>query len=343
MIGPADRLVALCDQAVRRVTGIDFIQVVDPHVQTLLRVYFIVDPDTLVDPLATALPSAFPPAQVEIRSTTGGDLPLVVPVVSATWRQVPIVGGGTRTVLDLAVAAPGGFSPYRLTIHDEPKRRVDRFFNGVVFSFKQGCPSVFDCRQASECPPEEEVDFPVDYLARDFESLRNALLDFAAQRYPQWRERTPADAASMLMEVAAALGDEFAYIQDRIAREGALSTFSERRSLWWHAQLVDYPLDEGASARTWLDIHLQPGTQLAVVAGTRAWASPEGEAPIPFEVGAGLADQRDGVAFWLCDAWNSMPAYVPDDAHKCLPVGATELFVDGWFPTAAQLCRAARC
>jgi hypothetical protein len=41
----------------------------------------------------------------------------------------------------------------------------------------------------------------VDYLARDFVSLRNALLDFASQRYPQWIEKIVADAGVMLAEV----------------------------------------------------------------------------------------------------------------------------------------------
>ena len=336
MIGPEDRLVALCDQTTKRVTGIDFIQIVDPHVQLMLRVFFVVDPDTLIDPMVTAMPAPFPPDKIEIRSTTGGDPPIVVPATDATWQIFP-TSAGNRTVLEIKVAQPGGFSLYRLTIHDEPKNRVDRFFNGVVFSFKQGCPSVFDCRQTRDCPPDDTVDWPVDYLARDFESLRNALLDFAAQRYPAWRERVPADPAAMIMELAAALGDEFAYIQDRIAREGSLATLVERRSLWWHTQLVDYTIDEGASATTWLDIYIAPGQQQAVPAGSRVWAAPEGEPPIAFELGEGLKDQQQGKTFWLSDAWNSMPVYVPDDSQPCLLAGATELYLTGGFPLVAQL------
>jgi hypothetical protein len=335
-MGPEDRLIALCDQQTKRVTGIDFIQIVDPHVQTLLRMFFVIDPDTLINPLAAALPSSFPPEKIEIRSTTGGDPPLVVPATSATWRRFT-TPAGDRTVLEIQVAEPGGFSPYRLTIHDEPLNRVDRFFNGVVFSFKQGCPSVFDCRQSRDCPPDQPVDWPVDYLARDFESLRNALLDFAAQRYPLWRERVPADGAAMIMELAAAVGDEFAYIQDRIARESTLPALAERRSLWWHTQLVDYTIDEGASATAWLDIQIIPGQQGAVPAGRRVWATPEREPPIPFELGHGLADQRAGTTFWLSDAWNSMPVYVPDGSQPCLFAGATQLFLVGQFPQAAQL------
>jgi hypothetical protein len=339
-----DRLTALCEQAPPLVTGIDFIQVVQPHVQTLLRVFFVVDPDTLSNPMVAtaAMPVLMaPPQSVEIVSTTGGERLARVPVVSATWRRVSTAIGVDRTVLDVAVAEPGDFSPYRLTIVDPGDNRVDRFFNGVVFSFKQGCPSVFDCRRLLDCPPEEMVDWPVDYLARDFESLRNALLDFSAQRYPLWRERIPADQAVMLMELAAALGDEFAYIQDRIAREAHLETLVERRSLRRHARLVDYDIDDGASAATVLDIELAPGQQDAILAGIPVWATPEGEPPVPFTLGTGLADQLRGTSYWVSAAWNAMPVHVPDPSAPCLPAGSTELYLVGEFPLASQLPLAA--
>jgi hypothetical protein len=335
---PEDRLTALCDQAPPVVTGIDFVQVVAPHVQEQLRIFFIIDPDTLTVPMvATAsIPAPFPAGQIEIVSTTGGDLPLKVEVTGATWRIVS-TPAGNRTVLEVDVATPGGFTFYRLTILDPPLNRVDRFFNGVVFSFKQGCPSVFDCRTTRECPPEERVDVPIDYLARDFESFRNALLDFSTQRYPLWRERIPADAGSMIMELCAALGDEFSYIQDRIAREGTLETLSERRSMRRHVVLVDYTIDDGESATTWLDVQVAPGIATAVPAGPRVWATPAGEPPMPYEVGLGLGDQIAGTTYWIANAWNAIQAHVPDPGNPCLLAGATELYLVGEFPVAATL------
>src|SRR5262249_33474780 len=135
-----------------------------------------------------------------------------------------------RTYLKLKVAHPGGFFPYRLRI-DDPRvtstvlSRIDPFFNDIEFSFKIGCDNDLDCETPPvECPPDPTVDFPVDYLARDFVSLRNALLDFAAQRYPKWTFPVEADVGSMVMELMAALGDEFSYIQDRYGREAYLET-----------------------------------------------------------------------------------------------------------------------
>ncbi len=44
-----DRLSLLCDQTA--LTGIDFIQVVEPLIQTLLRVFFVVEPSALDVPM----------------------------------------------------------------------------------------------------------------------------------------------------------------------------------------------------------------------------------------------------------------------------------------------------
>jgi len=334
-----DRLTALLEQPVKRVTGIDFIQVVDPADQTVLRVFFLIDPDKLSDPIVN---TADPPVDVSIDTVTiisvsGGERLAEVPVVRVTYKQVPL-DGEMRTVLEVRTAEPGDFSLYRLTIIDEPKQRIDRFFNGVEFSFKQGCPSVLDCRPPGpECPPEAFVDFPIDYLARDFTSLRNALLDFASQRYPQWTEKIEADAGVMLAEIMAALGDELSYIQDRYAREAHLQTATQRRSLRYHTRLVDYHIHDGLTASTFLDLTVKTGVGgTPVAAGKRVWTLGQGEPPIPFELGNGLADTTANNGkpkqFWVHAAWNVMPVHLPDISKPCLPVGATELSLEGMFP-----------
>ena len=45
---------------------------------------------------------------------------------------------------------------------------------------------------------------PIDYLAKDFLSFRQALLDFSALRYPQWQERSEADFGVMFLEALSA-------------------------------------------------------------------------------------------------------------------------------------------
>ena len=175
-----DRLTLLLDQSA--ITGIDFVQVVDPEDQTVLRVFFLLDPDKLSDPIVTGpFPVDVSTNVVTIHSISGGERLADVPIIKTTYKQVP-VDGVLRTVLEIKTSEPGDFSIYQLTVIDEPKRRVDRFFNSVSFSFKQGCPSVLDCKPTGpDCPPEALVDFPVDYLARYYVSIRNALLDFASK------------------------------------------------------------------------------------------------------------------------------------------------------------------
>ena len=341
-----DRLTLLLSQ--NKVTGIDFIQVVDPHDQTLLRVFFLINPDQLADPIVNPadLPVEVLPEDIShtvtITSVSGGERLAQVPVVRATYRQLSL-DGQSRTVLAVETAEPGDFSRYRLTLFDEPEGRIDRFFNGVEFSFKQGCPSVLDCKtREPDCPPPERVDFPVDYLARDFVSLRNALLDFAAQRYPQWTETIEADAGVMLAEIMAALGDELSYIQDRYAREAYLETATQRRSLHHHTQLVDYPIHEGLTAGTFLALTVGAGVGgKFVAAGQRIWAPSQGEAPIPFELGNGLADttadQGSPKQFWVHSDWDAIPVHLPDDSQPCLSVGATEVYLQTLVPTLPQV------
>ena len=338
-----DRLTALLEQTVKRVTGIDFVQVVDPDDQTVLRVFFLIDPDQLADPIVPSsdLPAEVPPETVHIVSISGGEQFPEVPVKKTTYLQVSL-DGETRTALQIQTASPGDFSMYRLTVVDEPKDRIDRYFNGVLFSFKQGCPSGLDCKpKEGACPPEELVDFPVDYLARDFVSFRSALLDFAAQRYPDWTERIEADAGVMLTEIMAALGDELSYVQDRYAREAYLESASQRRSLRRHMRLVDYHLHDGLSPSAFLDLRVKPGLGVFLPAGSRVWASGQGIRPITFELGEGLADTTakggDPKEFWVHPEWNEIKVHIPDVDQPCLPVGSTEVFLFGHFPLAGQI------
>jgi hypothetical protein len=310
----AERLVALLAQ--NQVTGIDFVYVSTN--QTTLDVYFLRAPSGLAVPLVNDLPLS----AVRIYSPSGGERLPVVPVKSLQWV---IVNG--RDVLRLQTATPGDFSIYRLHIEDA---RIDRFYNDVRFSFKANCPSDLDCEPLPhECPLEPPVDFLVDYTARDFWSFRRALLDFASQRYPTWQDRLEADVGNMLAEVMSALGDEFAYNQDRIGREAFFETATERRSLRRHASLVDYHIHDGLGATTWLDFQVNAAG--AVTAGTPV-TDPTGR--VTYEVGRGLAE-----SFAIAPAVPRSYAVDPartvllphqwDKDDVCLPVGATELFVEG--------------
>jgi hypothetical protein len=329
MPAPGDRLAALRARS-EDLTGIEFVQVVEKCDQRRLRVYFhtdprdlgspfedVGDPEVTPDPLSLADFRIYNPRgvapDVEVVPCPGPD--------AMIWGDDADAG---RRFLEICVAEPGDFAEYRLLIDDD---RVDRFFNDVQFSFKVGCDDRLDCAEPSkECPPEELVDFPVDYLARDFVSFRNALLDFAAQRYPDWQVPLEADVGVMLLETMAALGDELSYLQDRHNREAYLETATERRSLRHKARLLDYEIHDGRMASTLLELTVRP-TVTSVKGGSPVWARVEGSTPVRFELGNGMRDR--GVNFPVDDLWNpgNFTVYLFDDGEECLEAGATELFV----------------
>jgi hypothetical protein len=229
-------------------------------------------------------------------------------------------------VLRLTVSAPGDFATYRLHLDDA---RVDPYFNGIAFSFKAACPQDVDCEPAEPPCPDEPFDVALDTTARDFWSFRRALLDYASLAYPAWEDRLAADVGVMLVEVLAALGDEHAYYQDRVAREGYLATATQRRSVRRHARLVDYTVHDGLAASTWIDVTVTPGGSGVLPAGYDVSAIADNGRPVSFEIGTGLGDTLAGTTYAVDADRNALLPHLWDEDDTCLPAGATELFVRG--------------
>lgn len=307
-----DRIESL--KAQDQVTGIDFINV--DASQTILDVYFLRPVTTLASPL----PGTIDAADILINSTTEG-LPVIEVLSPLTWL---VVDG--QDVLRVITQSPGDFTLYTFKIEDA---RIDPYYNDVSFSFKANCPSDLDCAPPEhECPPDEMVDFPVDYLSRDFWSFRQALLDFASLRYPDYTDRLEADAGVMMAELMSAVGDEMAYYQDRVAREAFLETATQRRSIRRHARLVDYQMHDGLGAFAWLEMMVAAGSQ-QVDAGTTAYALSSGNDRIDFEVGYGLNETVAGKKYNVDAARNTLNPHLWDENQTCLPVGTTSLYLDG--------------
>lgn len=298
-------------------TGIDFVQV--SANQTLLTLFLV--HDTLPPALAATL-AGLDASHFTIEGEGAVDPPQVPVRVHMVPLPAPVDG---RAVLRLTLQHAGGFGWYRLHVNSPA---IDPFFNGVRFSFKAACPSELDCAPPPHaCAGEAPVDFPVDYRARDFGSFRQVLIDFASQRYPDWQDRLEADVGMLVLEMLAALGDEFAYAQDRLAREACLPTATQRRSLRHLARLVNYPLDDGSGAFTWIDVQ-------ALAAGTLAAGTlvSDAQQQIFFEIGKGLRDTPIGlpaVQYTVSPGANQMQPHLWDEAATCLPAGSTELTLQG--------------
>jgi hypothetical protein len=94
----------------------------------------------------------------------------------------------------------------------------------------------------------------VDYTNKDFASLRQAMLDLAAWRLPEWTDRSPGDLGMVLVDLFAYVGDVVCYYQDRIASEAFLPTASERRSVQHLLRLIGYELAPPLAATADLDL-----------------------------------------------------------------------------------------
>lgn len=247
-----DRRRAEIEKSPKDVNGIDFIEVSED--QTLLFVRFI-----RTDRVAGLTKDNF-------RIQGGRRIPNVR-VVAVTQGLGSLVDPNTLT---LEVDQPGDFSLYTLRIvrggtggdRDEPPAGFDPLLSATELEFKAACETEFDCGHKDPCPREPKPAPSIDYLAKDYASFRQLLLDRMAVLIPEWRERHAADLNVTLVELLAYVGDYLSYRQDAIATEAYLGTARRRVSVRRHARLVDYPMHDGANARVWIRLAVDQGITL---------------------------------------------------------------------------------
>lgn len=114
----------------------------------------------------------------------------------------------------------------------------------------------------------------IDYLAKDYNSIRQALLDWISQTLPTWRDRDSADIGVMLVELLAYAADYLSYQQDAVATETYLATARLRRSVQRHARLLGYRGSDGVGSRVWVTFTVKAPVAIpqgiSVVAGVDA-------------------------------------------------------------------------
>ncbi len=161
--------------------------------------------------------------------------------------------------MEVFVDKAGDFSTYSLRIVEQNEEGewqshtgFDARYDRIDFNFKADCPSDLDCKKDLVCPPEPIEEPDIDYLAKDYASFRQLILDRLALLMPEWNERHVPDVGIALVEILAYVGDYLSYYQDAVATEAYLDTARKRVSVRRHARLVDYPMHEGCNARTWV-------------------------------------------------------------------------------------------
>lgn len=227
----------------------------------------------------------------------------------------------------------GDFSDYDLTLRasltdPDPPPKFDPMLRSVVFRFKVGCPSDFDCRTETVCVnPTSEPE--LDYLAKDYASFRQLMLDRMSVLMPNWKERNPADLQIALVELLAYTGDHLSYFQDWAATEAYLRTARSRISVRRHARLLDYFMHDGSNARTWIAFEVDAGADgLVLRAGTPVLSGQEG-APVMAPKDEFKPLIEPGTVFETMEdlklrlAHNHLDFHTWSNEECCLPSGAT--------------------
>ena len=105
----------------------------------------------------------------------------------------------------------------------------------------------------------------IDYTARDYAALLEALYAQVPDKLPEWRDfRNQADFGNVLLQLFAHVGDVLSYYQDRIANESFLTTARTRRSVIDHLRLIGYQLRTASPAATVLDVTVPGNTEREV-------------------------------------------------------------------------------
>jgi len=328
-------------RAAGNLNGLDYLEVSED--QLTLTVYFL-----------GQAPEAI--GRENVRIEGGRRVQLRVTGLHLCLEEDPELDDCMRVTVD----QPGDFSTYTLCLVEvdergEPTGRpfpgFDRRYSCLRFSFKAGCASGLDCAAGEVCPPERRAESEINYLAKDYASFRQLLLDRLALLLPEWRERHVPDVGIALVELLAYAGDHLSYFQDAVATEAYLDTARRRISVRRHVRLVDYPMHEGCNARAWVSVATDqedreiPPQDLFFV--TRYEGAPQEAGLLPAEVlapvPAGLyevfeplvADPRTPLRFRR--AHNEIRFYTWGDGECCLARGAARAtLVDRWLDEAAQ-------
>jgi hypothetical protein len=143
-------------------------------------------------------------------------------------------------------------------------------------AFRGFVPNPVDARAADDPSPNPTaVGAPaatggdIDYLSRDYTALRAFMLSRLAQRMPEAAAdlEHAANPLTTLVETLATAGDYLAYSQDAVGTEAYLPTARTRLSVCRHARMLDYDVNEGCNARTW--VRVTPDAAFTLPAGTR--------------------------------------------------------------------------
>jgi hypothetical protein len=218
-----------------------------------------------------------------IHNLPGTQHPVPVDAPALTAENI-LIEGGSRirsiqaefataidNLLTVRVDTPGDLSIYTLRLIDsshphQPPKGFDSQLATVEFVFRAD--TIAEVEPSSDSSEFHESTLPlIDYLAKDYSSFRQLMLNRLAVTTPNWKERNPADLGMMLVELLAYAADHLSYYQDAVATETYLGTARKRVSVRRHARLLDYFVHNGRNARTWVTIEVDPEADGTILLG----------------------------------------------------------------------------
>ncbi len=109
-----------------------------------------------------------------------------------------------------------------------------------------------------------------DYLSRDYVGLRQSLMQYAQQTFPEWQPASEGDHGVVMVELFAYMGDILSYYTDRAQFENYLPTATQRDSILNLAFMLGYTPNSGAPATGTVPLTTDKKTgEITVPAGTQ--------------------------------------------------------------------------
>jgi len=251
-------------------------------------------------------------------------------------QVLPGTGGGHT--LRLKIAPVGDYSTYLLLTtavglsapDNALPLAMDPLLNALPFKFRPGCFNL-NCTPTEKFRPAP-LEPEIDYLARDYDSLRHVLMAAMMRRVPGWSPTSEADLDQVLIDLIAADADEQADYHDRVLNERSLATARKRVSLARHARLMDYHIHQGNQASTWLALEVAATVDLPASAGDEfgVWTGNHWKDPdaVVFAIPRDPARWRRRVHPEL----NTLRLYTWGDTVTALAEGSTEADLTGPTP-----------
>lgn len=109
----------------------------------------------------------------------------------------------------------------------------------------------------------------VDYTSRDYDSIREDMINLIPLYAPQWTSRDEADFGIILLEMFSYMGDLLNYYIDRAANEAFLTTASQKNSILRIAELIGYDPADSLPATVTLTFFNSTALPIVVPAKTQ--------------------------------------------------------------------------